>query len=284
MRVCIDLGATNVKGALVGNGVILKTVKTPTDHSCGREGIVRSLKCTLDALICENADSVAVASAGDIDEKSGVCTYATGNLEGFTGFDFPAFAAEHYRLPCTAINDAFAALLGEMKYGAGRVYQKSRVVMLTLGSGVGGAYWANGKLVSNENNLYARFGHIILHENGFECTCGKRGCAEQYLSGRALNRLAGTYGIGNEEIFPRFRAGDKAAKEVVEVYARELDSALDLIDKISPFDVCILGGGVAEAMDFDDFGARVKKKIIPAQLGNTAGLMGAYAHAEERLC
>lgn len=284
MKLCIDLGATNVKGALIDRGKIVATAKTPTDHSCGRAGIVRSFARTAEALMCREADAVAVASAGDIDETRGVCTYATGNLEDFSGFDFRSYVKERYGLPCTALNDAFAALLGEMRYGVGRPFLPGRVAMLTLGSGVGGAYWANGALKADGSNLYARFGHIALHEGGEECTCGKRGCIEQYCSGRALNRLARSYGIENEEIFTLFRAGDKRAAEALEVYAGELSLALGRVYEVSPFDVCILGGGVAEAMDFSYFQARVGRKIVPAALGNTAGLYGAYAFAEETLC
>lgn len=284
MKICIDLGATNIKGALVKHGQIVKTVKIPTDHSHGRDGIASSLKEALDALYCKGVRGTAVASAGDIDRESGVCTYATGNLEGFTGFDFPAFIQENYALPCVAINDAFAALLGEMHFGAGRTLRGGRVLMLTLGSGVGGAFWKDGGIYADESIGFARFGHFTLHEGGIPCNCGKTGCVEQYLSGRALNRLAAKYGIPEEHIFAELAQKIPRAAEAAEEFSRELDATLDLIYKVCPFDVCILGGGVAEGMggNFRFFKERCSRKIVPAGLGNRAGLLGAYTLTEDK--
>ena len=87
-----------------------------------------------------------------------------------------------------------------------------RVVMLTLGSGVGGGYYANGEIVSNKENDYGRFGHICLEENGRECTCGKRGCIEMYLSGRAIHRDADKMGIDGADIFRKYLAGRLQSK------------------------------------------------------------------------
>ena len=284
MVICIDLGATNIKGALMKHGKIVKTIKVPTDHSHGREGIVASLKEALDALYCKGVRGAAIASAGDIDRARGVCTYATGNLEGFTGFDFPAFIEEHYALPCVAINDAFAALLGEMRFGAGRTMLDKRVLMLTLGSGVGGAFWKDGDIFADESNGFARFGHFTLHEGGTPCNCGKIGCVEQYLSGRALNRLAAEHGIPEEEIFKELTQKIPRAVAAAEEFVRELNAALDLIYAVCPFEVCILGGGVAEGMgeNFRFFKERCSRNIVPAELGNRAGLLGAYALTEDK--
>lgn len=284
MKLCIDLGATNIKGATVEDGKLISRASVPCDHSCGAEGIARSLKNLIEMLLTPEADAIAFASAGDIDEK-GVCTYATGNLEGFTGFDFVRFAKENFSLPAVALNDAHAALLGEMCYGAGAELKEKRVAMLTLGSGVGGAYWSGGKLFNTPQNDNARFGHIQLYEGGLLCTCGRKGCIEQYLSGRALNRRAQEAGIAREQIIPQFSAGNENAVRVMTEYCEDLEKALCAVHAVSPFDVCILGGGVAEGLKgcFDFFTARLSYPVRLAGLGNTAGIMGAYAFAERLL-
>lgn len=284
MKLCIDLGATNIKGATVQDGKLISRAFVPCDHSCGVEGIARSLKSLIEILLTPEADAIAFASAGDIDEK-GVCTYATGNLEGFTGFDFVRFSKENFSRPAVALNDAYAALLGEMCYGAGVDLKDKRVAMLTLGSGVGGAYWSDGGLFNTPQNDNARFGHIPLYEGGLLCTCGRKGCVEQYLSGRALNRRAREAGIEQEQVLGEFSAGNKNALRVMTEYCADLERALCAVHAVSPFDVCILGGGVAEGLGdcFDFFASRLSYPVRLAKLGNTAGIMGAYAFAERLL-
>ena len=121
-----------------------------------------------------------------------------------------------------------------------------------------------------------------MHENGLPCNCGKKGCIEQYLSGRAINRLANSFGLENDTIFSAFRAGDGRAKKVFAIVAAELDAALRLIDEGCPFDVCILGGGVVEGIgeSFGALQAKVGKHIVAAELGNRAGIFGAYSLTE----
>ncbi len=285
MRLCIDLGASNVKGALVEGGAVLKAAQVPTRHGMGRGGVVSSLTDAVEALLCPSVDCLCVASAGDIDEETGICTYATGNLEEFTGFDFPAYAREKFSLPCYAANDAYCALLGEMMFGAGRAYRNARVAMLTLGSGVGGAYWDGKKLVSSASRGEHKLGHLVLHEGGTPCNCGKNGCIEQYLSGRAINRLVRANGMESDSLFPRLNAGDETAKRVAEQVADDLALAAERVGKLFPFDVLMLGGGVAESIGagLSLLASRAPRPLVLASLGNRAGVMGAYCLAEDKV-
>lgn len=280
MKICIDLGATNIKGALIDDGVLLQTAKFPTDHSDGVRGIENALLRTVAALQPERADGISFSSAGDIDSERAVCVYATGNLEGFTGFDFAEFSRKNFHLPAFALNDGHAALLGEMKFGAGKEFVRDNVIMLTLGSGVGGAYWKDGALCANASNDYARFGHVLLKEGGIPCNCGRTGCIEQYLSGRAINRRASAAGI-EEDIFKAYAHGDEKAAAVLDEIADDFTLSLEKIEKINAFEVCILGGGVAEAMQtcLDLFSKKTPKRLVLAELGNRAGMLGAYAFA-----
>ena len=284
MTICIDMGATEIKVAPIKRSentlIVGELNKFPTNASLGKEGIVDALYRAISSLNGEDATGVAIASAGDIDVNTSVITYATENLPGMIGFDFAKFCKENFNLPAKAINDAHAALLGEMVYGAGEKYQDKRVVMLTLGSGVGGGYYAGGEIVSNEENDFGRFGHICLEKDGRLCTCGKRGCVEMYLSGRAIHRDADALGIDGADIFEKYGNGELKNVEFVNILRANLKKSLDLVMQVSPFDVCIIGGGVADWMEehFYSITDGLGYNIIRASLGNSAGFYGAYAH------
>ena len=284
MTICVDMGATEIKVAPIkekDNKIIVGEVqKFPTNASLGKQGIVDALHSAISSLCSSDVDGVAIASAGDIDTKTSVITYATENLPGMIGFDFALFCKENFGLVAHAINDAHAALLGEMVYGVGKDHLDKNVVMLTLGSGVGGGYFAGGEIVANEENDYGRFGHICLEENGRLCTCGKNGCVEMYLSGRAIHRDADKMGIDGPHIFDKYALGEEKNVEFVELFRKNLKTTLDKVMEVSPFDVCIIGGGVADWMaeHFSSITNDLGYNIIRASLGNSAGIYGAYAN------
>lgn len=284
MIVAIDLGATGIKAAPFDRAagadpMTAPAVTVPTDAALGREGIVRALDRAISGFLTGETEGIAIASAGDVDPERACITYATENLPGMTGFDFARYA-EKYRLPVSAINDAHAALLGELYDGAGRAYLGQRVAMLTLGSGVGGAYAVGGRIVSTPENGYARFGHICLAPDGIPCTCGKIGCAEMYLSGRAIHRDAEMLGIDGDDLFLRYLAGDPATVSFIGQYRERLFSLLERVREVAPFDVCLIGGGVADWMGeaFSGITGGYDVPVVRASLGNRAGLYGAYRH------
>lgn len=285
MILSLDLGATNVKAALIArqrNSIkkLGETVVVPTRADCGREGIVNALDSAVKTLLSPEVKFIAVSSAGDVDAERALITYATQNLPGMTGFDYNQFGKK-YSLPVYALNDAYAALLGEMYCGAGIPLKHERVAMLTFGSGVGGAYFADGGLVANQSNGFARFGHITLHEGGAPCTCGKSGCAECYLSGRAIHRFAKEAGIDGADIFERYRSGSSAHVKLINSFRCDLISLLEKVNSLSPFKACILGGGVIDWIG-DNFACVTRDTgftLLRAELGNDAGAYGAAIHA-----
>lgn len=280
MILTLDVGATNIKVALFDTKETPKIAEqtvVPTNADKGFEAICLSLKTAINSF-ADKASAVAIASAGDVDSDAGVITYATGNLPGMTGFDYKKFVLENFRLPATAINDAHAALLGEVRYGVGNVGK--RVVMLTLGSGVGGGYCVNGKICATQENDFARFGHICLEKNGRHCNCGKDGCVECYLSGRALHKDALLQGVDGDDLFTKFAQNSVPYVRFVQNFRNNFQLALEKINEMSPFDVCIVGGGVVDWIG-DNFNAvfdGMNKKIVRAALGNLAGVYGALAH------
>lgn len=287
-KICMDLGATNIKVALFdetdGKLVVGKVSEVPTDANKGKQGIIAALKRATELHLDSDVSEVAMSSAGNIDSEAKTITYATDNLPGMTGFDYGKFFAENYGLNVTVLNDAHAALLAEVYYGAAANYTDKRVAMLTLGSGVGGGYAVCGHIVADKQNDYARFGHICLVDGGLQCTCGKRGCAEMYLSGRAIHRDVDAVGLGND-LFSRYMLDDKQAAEYVDKFCDRLNLLLSKVNAVCPFDVCVIGGGVADWMGnaFDKISAKLHYNTLRATLGNAAGVYGAYVFGKTGL-
>ncbi len=283
MILTLDVGATNIKVALFDRKTkkIVRQIIVPTNAMLGHQGVLNALNAAISPFATV-AQAVAIASAGDVDANSGIVTFATDNLPGMTGFNYPQFVWENYCLPAVAINDAHAALLGEVNFGVGNVGK--RIVMLTLGSGVGGGYCVDGKICSTRENDFARFGHICLEQNGRHCNCGKDGCVECYLSGRALHKDAAMCGMDSDDLFAKFAQNSAPHVQFVQNFRNNFQLALGKINEISPFDVCIVGGGVVDWIG-DNFNAvfdGMNKKVIRAALGNLAGVYGALAHLENK--
>lgn len=112
MKLCVDLGATNVKSSLISGGKILESALTPTVTDTGRAGVISSLRAAIDKLMNGDVSAVCISSAGTIDSAAGKVIYATDNLPGYTGFEIVRWVKELYNLPCVALNDGLAALLG----------------------------------------------------------------------------------------------------------------------------------------------------------------------------
>lgn len=283
MLLAIDLGATNIKAALFDRQInkLTETVSIPTRAELGRAGIVAALRQAVNSF--DGVSHIAVSSAGDVDSEQSRITYATENLPGMSGFDFAEFFASLGKDGC-AINDGQAALLGEANYGAAK--GKNNVLMLTLGSGVGGAYLADGKIVCNEKNDFGRYGHFELHAGGKNCTCGKTGCIESYLSGRAIHARAAELGVDGDDVFVRALGSCRRCRILLITVMYDLDLALKMIYNVSPFELCILGGGVTDWIynsgAFDFLRRGIPFPIEKAVLGNDAGLYGACVQYRQK--
>lgn len=276
LKIGIDIGGTTIKGALFDGAKILEEQSAPTCGGEGREAILRQLFEVADSLRAEKASFIGVSSAGNIDPASGRCVYATDNLKGWTGTEIVREIEERYSVVCRADNDAVCALIGELSL----LEDPKNVTMLTFGTGVGGAGLINGKIVRGRRFDAARWGHFVLHPGGRVCNCGKRGCAEQYLSATALLRAGRERDekiSSCEELFAAFRkeAGRGAMTEVVEAFSSDLLLLLDdIITAVSP-DCILLGGGLTNAWDIFAGIGNLPSVVRRAQLGSKAGIYGA---------
>lgn len=195
-------------------------------------------------------------------------------------------------------NDANVAALGEMWQGGGKGY--SNIVLVTLGTGVGGGVIVDGKIVSGNKGAGGEIGHIIVNENETECCgCGQKGCLEQYASATGIVRMAGKKlqessaestlreckPLTAKDIFDAAKAGDILADEIVEDMTKILGNTLANVARVVNPEAFVIGGGVSKAgsiitdrvkkyYDAKSFNSCLDAHFELATLGNDAGIYG----------
>ncbi|MBE7713340.1 MAG: ROK family protein [Cyanobacteria bacterium SIG26] len=308
-RIGIDVGGTNVKIALVDeNGKIIYSNSVPTYAKMGYEYTVNNIKQAIRDLMKETEtdstmiDAIGFDFPGQVDYKTGVVKLAP-NIPGWVNVPIAQMIEDEFHIPTRIDNDVRCAALGEMKFGAGRGCQN--FVCITVGTGIGSGLVVNGQLVRGAANAAGELGHIKLQmKDGPICGCGDTGCLEAFASGPSIVAMAYEYIKGGKatkfremagadgEITPYIVAkaaeeGDPVAKRIFEIVGEYIGIGLtSVINLLNPEKV-IIGGGVAEAGDllFDPIRRTIKDRamtvagssveIVPAQLGNSAGVIGA---------
>ncbi len=303
----IDLGGTNMTIGLINEKhelVDKLSAKTLREREAD-EIVLDMINLSKEIIVknnLTNADikSLGIGSPGICDVERGVIVYA-GNIK-FKEYPIKEVFEKHFDFPIFLGNDANVAALGEYLVGAGKEYRSS--VVITLGTGVGGAYIENGKILTGLNYKGAELGHVSLVVGGEYCTCGRHGCWEAYSSATALirdiNRAAkanpssklNEYINGDEDhtnakmVFDAVEDGDEVAKQVVDNYYNYLAEGLANMITIFDPEVIILGGGVAgqgdamlkpviEKLKKIVFGGNLSADVVCAKLGNDAGVLGA---------
>ncbi|MBQ9806311.1 MAG: ROK family protein [Clostridia bacterium] len=312
-RIGVDLGGTNIAAGVVNeNFEIVAQGSVPTQANRPGIEIVKDIasvckKVIADAGLTEDdIVSVGLASPGTIDSEAGIVLRAA-NLN-FSNFPLLPYLRDMLSVKNLYIeNDANAAAWGEAIAGAAKGSKSS--IMITLGTGVGGGVVENGKIHSGFNNAGAEMGHFVLSVDGRPCTCGRNGCWEAYSSATGLinmtkEKLAECEATGRKTVmtdlvaqkgkvngriaFDGMRAGDEAAKEVVDEYIRYLASGLSSVITIFRPEVLSIGGGISnEGQYLLDLVVPLVRKacfegnlapetdIRIAQLRNNAGIIGA---------
>ncbi len=293
VRIGIDIGGTDTKIGLIDvhQHIIAKqTIKTnavrPAEKVIDEIGkavlaLLEQQKIPMDQCV-----GVGIGVPGTVDRKQGIVRYS--NNIGWEDVDVVKEMEAHLPIPIYIANDADCAALGETIAGAGRDYQD--VIMLTLGTGVGGGIILDGSIYEGKGIGGSELGHMVIVENGEQCTCGRKGCLEAYVSATALIRDA-RKSIGKEltpeEIFSMARE-DEVLKEIVDSYIRRLGVGIVNIVNIFRPQLVLLGGGIAaqgevltkplsESMMQSCFGKNRSEipEIRVASLGNEAGIVGA---------
>ena len=297
MYIGIDVGGTNLKAGLVDEtGRIVKVERIPLDFQ-GPEHFAGTLAELSKKVIEEKVRWVGVGLPGAV---NGGDVLFTTNIP-MENVPLEKLFRQHLDLPLLLGNDADCAAVGEFFGGAGKGTRDFAVV--TLGTGVGAGIIVDGKLRGGLASSEA--GHMVICRDGEPCNCGRRGCWERYASATgliqqtkramethpesALHTFAGERGVEGRTAFQAAEAGDAAALAVCRDYVHYLASGLtNHINALRPEAVAI-GGGVAAAPErllleplreavakesFARHGGRVTK-ILPAELGNDAGIIGA---------
>ena len=301
----VDIGGTKVLGGVVDSaGNILTTHREDTPKAGGSALTATIIGVIQELLAQHEATSVGISAAGFVSSDRQTML-ATPNIAGWNGVNLKAEISREINLPVVIENDANAAAWGEAVYGAGR--GESELMMVTVGTGIGGGLVNNGALYRGAFGVAAEFGHMRLVPGGHFCGCGSYGCFEQYASGSALHRhlleaialdpsraqslLArgtGTVdGIKGNHITDAARAGDAIAVDAFNTTGDWLGAGIASICMIVDPACVVIGGGVIDAgellmkptrraiekyMPFN--GKHPAPKILVAELGNDAGLVG----------
>ena len=212
-----------------------------------------------------------------------------GKIPGYEGTQIGRELEEAFGLPVTALNDANAAALGECF--AGRAKGMEDVVMLTLGTGVGGGVIIGGKIYGGMRGIAGELGHFTLYQDGEPCACGKRGCYENYASAtalvRAAQRAAEETDMDGRTVFGRAAQGDARMLGVISRWLDDVAAGITGLVHIFNPRMVLIGGGISaqEKLLIEPLRQRVLSQVMPrfaqglclerASLSNDAGLIGA---------
>lgn len=302
----IDIGGTKLAGALVDDaGNIIRELKLPTpiddsDQMISSVGSLISDLCSGQQVI-----GVGVAAAGFMSADREIM-YHSPNIAAWKNEPLKRRIEAQTELPVMLENDANAAGWAEYRFGAGT--QSKSMVMLTIGTGVGGAIISDGVLLKGGFGIGAELGHVVLFQGGRACGCGQLGCVESYCSGTALLKLARelavsgeskasrlkelmseTGELSGEQLYAAILEGDEASNELITELGDHLGRAIATIyvPVLDP-ELVIIGGGVSLLGDklldpirssfersFPAKGYRPVLEIAQAKFLNQAGLIGA---------
>jgi glucokinase len=308
----VDVGGTKVlAGVVTPDGEIIETSRreTPSRDADATEAVIAEVIADLAAK--HEVEAVGIGAAGYVDACRSVVLHSP-NL-AWRDEPLRERIEELVKLPVVVENDANAAAFGEYRHGAGQ--GSSHMVMLTVGTGIGGGIVLGGELYRGAFGVASEFGHIQVVRDGLLCGCGGKGCFEQYCSGKALVReakagaerdpataerlleLAGgtVAGVQGLHVTQAAHEGDPVSVAAFDSIAAWLGQGLcDIVFGLDP-DRIVVGGGVIDAGDLlmepalaayqkaaRTRGRKSAAEIRPAALGNDAGLVGAAELARVR--
>jgi glucokinase len=280
----VDLGGTKILAGIVDRDGHIEARREQSTPLESQEALLAGLDAAVEELRDDSIVALGFGIPSRLDQK-------TGQVEGsvnipLEGLDFRSRMAERFGIPVGIENDANAATLAEFHAGAGREAQT--MVMLTLGTGCGGGVVIDGELFRG----WAEFGHIVIEYNGIPCqgTCTGRGHLEAYVTGTAATKLAQeAFGpaVDSHRLVRIAQEGDSKAVEILAEMGGRLGAGIGSLVNIFDPELVVIGGGFAAAGDFVlDPAREVMKRealapeadrvrIVRAELGTTAGLIGA---------
>ncbi len=302
----IDLGGTNIKTGVVSSaGKIIDQTSVKSNAELGPKHVINQIITTAKTIIRKNKVNIKAIGIG----TPGVVTVGKGTVEnppnfpGWKKINIAKILSDKLKLNVYVENDANAAAIGEMIFGAGKKYDS--FVMVTLGTGVGGGIIINRKIFHGAFGAAGELGHVTIDYKGSKCNCGSYGCIETYVGNRYLKarireelsehkdsiiwQLLDNH---TDEVSPRIiqqasEQGDPFAQQVIKDMGIQLGAALTSVSNLLDISTFVIGGGVAGFGKplFNSISETIKKrvltsikprvKVIPAKLKNNAGIKGA---------
>ena len=306
----IDIGGTNIKFGIFDNkgGVLYKEHK-PTMSEKGPQALLHLIANIGERLLYHAAEEefdigyIGVGSPGAVNSETGVVVGPCPNIEGWTGTGIGEFLNERLNVPIFVDNDVNSMALAEYKFGAAQ--GRKNVVCLTVGTGIGGAFLYNGKIMHGSNFTGGELGHMTINFEGPQCACGNYGCLEAYCSSKNIllsvkKKLNGTLtpifkdvlsddieNLTIKKLFTAHKKGDEIALEVISDTAKYLGIGLaGIVNLLNP-EIVVVGGGITDGGgNFVELvskelrkrafsSATEKLQVVKASLGNDAGFIGA---------
>jgi len=301
----VDIGGTAAKLGLVDEeGRIISSVNEyPVKFDDYETPIIETVVKSVRHFMDENNKNFAeiagigVSATGGINTKLGIVEGSAGHIKNWEGTNIRSRLESEFGVKTAVLNDANAAALGEMWKGAAR--GKENVVVMTIGTGVGGGIIVDSKILLGRKGFAGEIGHIPVNVDGEDCSCGNKGCIEHYGSTSALVRNVKEAVISGEIkgieagkvdgrlIFKEVAAGNDTVKKYVDEWISYISAALVGLVHIFNPEMIILGGGVSRQKELfvDKVREKVFTSVMPnfaiglsveaAELGNDAGIIGA---------
>lgn len=293
MILSIDIGGTAVKLGLVDRqGVIHARCEASVCYDGYETPILTTVIREAQAFLAREGvqvEGAGVSATGQVDDRQGAVIGTNGKIPHYEGAQLKRGLEAALGVPVFALNDANAAALGECF--AGRARGVSNVLMITLGTGVGGGIVLGGKIFGGTRGIAGELGHFTLYQDGVPCPCGKRGCFESYAATTALVRRAkeatGEPSLDGRSIFARAGAGDAVMLSVLDAWIDDIAAGISGLVHIFNPEMVLIGGGVSaqEELLIAPLRERVLAQVMPrfaeglrieaATLSNDAGLIGA---------
>ncbi|NBV51031.1 ROK family protein [bacterium] len=286
----LDIGGTKLKAiALQGNTEILKEISIPSLADQGPESVRKAVREAVESFKSAQIpfQAVGVGCAGSVDSARGIVRNSP-NFAHWSQINIREWIEADFQLPACVENDAKCAVFAEWKAGAGRGYEN--LVLLTLGTGIGGGLILGGKLYRGSTGTAGELGHLTIHADGLPCPCGNQGCFERYCSATAVKLQA--RGISPKDVFSK-AAIIPEYQRIIDTFIKNFQVGLVGIANVFDPECILLGGAVTDglALYLDQITAWVKAHAFPAvaanlsikttQFKNLSGSLGAALLAQE---
>jgi len=287
----IDLGGTRIKAvAIDANGNVLHENYQPTndgDDKVWKNAVANAVK-ELQAILKIKKLNIGLSAPGLPNENNTAIACMPGRMQGIENFIWTDFL--HH--PTYVLNDGVAAIIGEVKLGAAK--NRKNVAMLTLGTGVGGAIFIDGKPYQGAFNKAGHIGHMVIDHEGDCDVTGMPGSLEECIGNYSVEKRSKGKFTSTHEMLEAYRQGDPVAKEVWLKSVRQLAAGIASVANILSPEMIVLGGGITQAGEIlfepltqymNEFEWRPTGKgvaIVKAVLGDMAGAIGAACFAMDK--